>query len=314
MTSNRDHELYKTGLVKTRGSIWGRIRAVFTGGITIGEEQLERIEEILITADIGVEYTARFIEHLRKSSGSIRSDDEMKMFMSRWIAGAVSAQGKRTPDLPPDPAAAGGPPGPRVMLVVGVNGSGKTTTIGKLAHRLGKTGRSTMLVAADTYRAAAVKQLEIWARRAGAAFHGALEGGDPAAVVHDALSKAVSAGTRDVIIDTAGRLHTKEPLMRELEKIVRVAERIVEGAPHEVMLVLDATTGQNALVQAREFAQAAGVTGVTITKMDGTARGGILIPIAGELGLPIQYVGLGEGIEDLVPFDPEEYAKGIIGD
>ena len=309
MSSNRDHELYSRGLEKTRGSIWGRIKSVFAGGITIGEEQLEKIEEILITADVGFEYTSRFIDHLRSSSLKINTDDDLKKFMVAWIAGAVTVGGRSdsgTESRDEDHQ--------RVTLVVGVNGTGKTTTIGKLAHRLKISGRSAMLVAADTYRAAAVQQLEIWSQRSGAAFHGAQEGGDPAAVVHDALTKAVSIGTREIIIDTAGRLHTKEPLMRELEKIVRIADRIVEGAPHEVLLVLDATTGQNALIQAKEFTQVAGVTSVAITKMDGSARGGILIPIAGELGLPITYVGLGEGIEDLIPFDPDEYAKGIVGE
>jgi fused signal recognition particle receptor len=304
MTTKHDHELYSRGLEKTRSSIWGRIKSVFTGGITIGEEQLEEIEEILITADVGFEYTTRFIEHLRKSSSQINTDDELKMFMSRWIAGVVSGTGVGDTNDGEQ----------RVVLVVGVNGTGKTTTIGKIAHRFVRSGQSTMLVAADTYRAAAVQQLEIWAGRAGASFHGAEEGGDPAAVVHDALTKAASAGTRNVIIDTAGRLHTKEPLMRELEKILRVAGKIIDGAPHDVMLVLDATTGQNALIQAKEFGQVANVTSVTITKMDGSARGGILIPIAGELGLPITYVGLGEGLEDLIPFDAEEYAKGIVGE
>jgi fused signal recognition particle receptor len=309
MTSKQDHELYSRGLEKTRGSIWGRIKSVFTGGITIGEEQLEEIEEILITADVGFEYTSRFIDHLRRSSSQIGTDDELKRFISVWIAGVVSAPGVSSGNLGEDPGEK-----QRVTLVVGVNGTGKTTTIGKLAHRLVRSGRSTMLVAADTYRAAAVQQLGIWAERSGAAFHGAEEGGDPAAVVHDALTKALSTGTREVIIDTAGRLHTKEPLMRELEKIVRIADKIVEGAPHEVMLVLDATTGQNALVQAKEFGKVANVTSVVITKMDGSARGGILIPIAGELGLPVSYVGLGEGLEDLIPFDAEEYAKGIVGE
>jgi fused signal recognition particle receptor len=171
-----------------------------------------------------------------------------------------------------------------------------------------------MVVAADTYRAAAVKQLQIWSERSGALFFGGQEGGDPAAVVHDALASALRIGVNRVFIDTAGRLHTKEPLMRELEKIKNVAAKIIQDAPHEVLLVLDATTGQNALVQAREFVQAVGVTGLVITKMDGSARGGILIPVAGELGLPVLYVGLGEGLEDLVPFNAREYAKGLIGE
>ena len=176
-----------------------------------------------------------------------------------------------------------------------------------------KTGQEVLVVAADTYRAAAIEQLRIWAERSGAGFIGGVEGGDPAAVVHDALSAAKAKGVDSLIIDTAGRLHTKLPLMKEMEKIIRVAGKIIEGAPHSVLLVIDATTGQNAMIQAREFVRSAGVTGIVMTKMDGTAKGGILIPVTAELELPIHYVGLGEGLEDLVPFDPEEYARGLVG-
>lgn len=310
MSTQKDQELYQRGLEKTRGSLWGRIKSVFGGKSTIGEEEFEQLEEILIAGDVGMQYTMKLVEDLRRSVTDDLSDTQLRSYLRGWIEGVVNV---KTPAVPLE-ASPIPENGPRVILIVGVNGTGKTTTIGKLAHRFKQIGRSTMIVGADTYRAAAVKQLQIWSERSGALFIGGQEGGDPAAVVHDALTSALKSGVNNVLIDTAGRLHTKGPLMRELEKIRNVAERIIEGAPHEVLLVLDATTGQNALVQAREFVQAVGVTGVVITKMDGSARGGILIPIAGELGLPVLYVGLGEGLEDLVEFDPALYAKGLIGE
>ena len=307
MSTEKEHQLYQQGLQKTRGSLWVRIRGVFGGKSTIGEAELEQLEEILITADVGMQYTMKLVEDLRRFVSDNLSDAQLRSYLRGWIEGVVRFE--KTPDTSPSNGV-----GPRVTLIVGVNGTGKTTTIGKLANRIKLRGQTPMVVGADTYRAAAVKQLQIWSERSGALFVGGQEGGDPAAVVHDALASSLTAGVKHVLIDTAGRLHTKEPLMRELEKIRNVAGRIIEGAPHEVLLVLDATTGQNALVQAKEFVKAIGVTGVVITKMDGSARGGILIPIAGELGLPVLYVGLGEGIEDLIPFDPAEYAKGLIGD
>lgn len=310
MTTPKEHELYQRGLEKTRGSLWGRIKGVFGGKTTLGEEELDQIEEILITGDVGVQYTMKLMEDLRRSAKGDLNDAQLRSYLRGWIEGAVGLAGGDGSSE----ALSAGTVVPAVTLMVGVNGTGKTTTIGKLAHRFAKEGRLTMVVAADTYRAAAVRQLEIWADRSGAVFRGGQEGGDPAAVVHDALYAAMKDGVREVLIDTAGRLHTKEPLMKELTKIRSVAGRILQGAPHDVLLVLDATTGQNALVQAREFVQAAGVTGVVITKMDGSARGGILIPVTGELGLPVRYVGLGEGIEDLVPFDAGEYARGLIGE
>jgi fused signal recognition particle receptor len=303
MTTSREHDLYQRGLEKSRGSIWGRIKGVFGGRSSVGEEDIEKIEEILITGDVGMQYTAKLVEDLRRTATNELTDDQLRSYLRGWIEGVVRVEGET----------GSGAARPAVSLIVGVNGTGKTTTIGKLAHMNQKAGLDTMVVAADTYRAAAVKQLQIWAERSGTRFAGGKEGGDPAAVVHDALTNALRAGSDAVLIDTAGRLHTKEPLMRELEKISKVAGRIVQNAPHEILLVLDATTGQNALTQAREFVQAVGVTGIILTKMDGSARGGILIPIAGELGLPILYVGLGEGIDDLVPFDPAEYAEGLIG-
>ena len=310
MSTDKEKELYQRGLEKTRGSLWGRIKSVLGGKSSIGEEDFEKLEEILVTGDVGMQYTMKLVEDLQRSVTDDLSDIQLRSYLRGWIEGVVKV---KPPAMAPETTLSPDS-GPRVTLIVGVNGTGKTTTIGKLAYRYKQAGRSTMVVAADTYRAAAVKQLQIWSERSGALFIGGQEGGDPAAVVHDSLTSALTAGVNDVLIDTAGRLHTKEPLMRELEKIRSVAGRIIENAPHEVLLVLDATTGQNALAQAREFVQAVGVTGVVITKMDGSARGGILIPIAGELGLPVLYVGLGEGLEDLVPFDAGEYAKGIIGE
>ena len=310
MSTEKEQELYQRGLEKTRGSLWGRIKSVFGGKSSIGEDELEQLEEILITGDVGMQYTMKLVEDLRRSVTQDLSDSQLKSYLRGWIEGVVKTKS-------PAGVLANSPfpgNGPKVTLIVGVNGTGKTTTIGKLVHRLKQSGQSSMVVGADTYRAAAMKQLQIWSERSGAMFVGGQEGGDPAAVVHDALSSAFKSGVNNILIDTAGRLHTKEPLMRELEKIRNVAEKIIPGAPHEILLVLDATTGQNALVQAKEFVQAVGVTGIVITKMDGSARGGILIPIAGELGLPVLYVGLGEGLEDLLPFDAAEYAKGLIGD
>jgi fused signal recognition particle receptor len=203
---------------------------------------------------------------------------------------------------------------PRVILVVGVNGTGKTTTVGKLANLLQSSGRSTLVCAADTFRAAAVEQLAIWAGRAGVDLIRAQAGADPAAVTFDAVSAAKARGRDVVIVDTAGRIHTRANLMAELDKIRRVVSKVVEGAPHEVLLVLDATVGQNGLVQAREFMAASGANGIVLTKLDGTAKGGVAVAIAHELRLPIRYVGLGEAIDDLVPFDAAAYVDAIFGD
>ena len=200
-----------------------------------------------------------------------------------------------------------------MILVVGVNGTGKTTTIGKLAHRLREHGHDVLVAAADTFRAAAGEQLEIWATRAGADYVGSSRGGDPAAVAFDAIEAAEARGRDVVIVDTAGRLHTQKGLMEELAKVRRVIERRLEGAPHETLLVLDATTGQNGLQQAKLFDEAVGLTGVCLTKLDGTAKGGIVLPVAVELGLPVKLIGIGEGLEDLRPFDPGDFARALVG-
>jgi fused signal recognition particle receptor len=257
------------------------------------EDAWERLEEALIRADLGVPATAELVRRL-ETRGTLEGLDEE-------LAGMLGEPG--TLDVSVRPA---------IFLVVGVNGTGKTTTIGKLAAKVREHGRSVLLAAADTYRAAAEEQLEIWAERAGADFVGAPRGGDPAAVAYDAVEAAIARGREVVIIDTAGRLHTQTNLMQELAKVRRVVAGKLESAPHETLLVVDATTGQNGLQQARLFHEAVGVTGVALTKLDGSAKGGIAVAIAHELGLPVTLVGVGEGIDDLRPFDPGDFARALV--
>jgi fused signal recognition particle receptor len=260
-------------------------------------DTIDALEELLISADIGVAVTGRIIAAVKaKSSGNGLRD-----LVKREIRDVFAAVDR--------PAAVG--EHPKVTLVVGVNGTGKTTTVGKLANLLKNEGHKPLICAADTFRAAAVEQLEIWAHRAGVDMVRAREGSDPAAVVFDAISSGKAKGRDPILVDTAGRLHTRVNLMNELEKIRRIAARAVPGAPHEVLLVLDATVGQNGVTQAREFMGAAGVNGIVLTKLDGTAKGGVAVAIANDLKLPIRYVGVGEGIDDLVPFDAEEYVNGL---
>jgi fused signal recognition particle receptor len=264
----------------------------------IDVETIEALEEALISADVGVAATDQIVQAVRASRGrgeSLRAlvKDEIRRIL----------RGAETP--------VGDGHRPHVVMIVGVNGTGKTTTVGKLARLLKDSGKSSLICAADTFRAAAVEQLEIWATRAGVDIIRARTGADPAAVVFDALA-AGKARNRDVVlVDTAGRLHTRVNLMTELDKIRRIAAREVEGAPHEVLLVLDATVGQNGLAQAREFMNAAGVNGIVLTKLDGTAKGGIAVAIAHDLKLPIRYVGVGEAIDDLIPFAPDEYVEAL---
>ncbi len=264
----------------------------------IDVETVEALEEALISADVGVAATGRIIDAVRavRDRGqSLRELVKAEILSILRSADAAAGNGHR----------------PHVVMIVGVNGTGKTTTVGKLARLIKDSGRSPLICAADTFRAAAVEQLEIWAHRAGVDIIRARTGADPAAVVFDAIA-AGKARRRDVVIvDTAGRLHTRVNLMSELEKIRRIASREVDGAPHEVLLVLDATVGQNGLAQAREFMSVAGVNGIVLTKLDGTAKGGIAVAIAHDLKLPIRYVGVGEGIEDLIPFSPEDYVEAL---
>jgi fused signal recognition particle receptor len=261
------------------------------------DEAWERLEEALITADVGVPTTAELVSRLEA-----RPDlGELGEALAQEAAELLGEPGRLELDGPPS-----------VILVVGVNGTGKTTTIGKLASRLSEHGHSVLLAAADTFRAAAEEQLEIWADRAGADFVGSERGGDPAAVAYDAIEAATARGRDVVIVDTAGRLHTQTNLMEELAKMRRVIERRLEGAPHETLLVIDATTGQNGLQQARLFREAVDVSGVALTKLDGSAKGGVALAIAHELGLPVKLVGVGERIEDLRPFDPQDFARALL--
>jgi fused signal recognition particle receptor len=268
------------------------------------QEWVEALETALLQADLGPQAAGRIVEAVREAaSGACPSWDGVRA-VARGVLKEILDRG--TGDRP----AAGGPP--RVILCVGVNGSGKTTTAGKLAWRLVRSGGSVVLCAADTFRAAAGDQLRLWAERTGSEFVGNRPGADPSAVVYDALGAALARRADAVIVDTAGRLHTQEPLMRELEKIVRVAGRRIEGAPHDVLLVLDATTGQNGVQQARQFLAAARVSGLVITKLDGTAKGGVAVRIVQELGIPLRYVGVGEGASDLVDFDTDEFLEGLL--
>jgi fused signal recognition particle receptor len=264
----------------------------------IDVDTLEALEELLISADLGVAATDRILAVVETRS---RNGTSLRDLVKREIRGVFAAVDR------PVPVAHH----PKVTLVVGVNGTGKTTTVGKLANLLRAEGQKPLICAADTFRAAAVEQLEIWARRAGVEMVRAREGADPAAVVFDAISSGKANAREPILVDTAGRLHTRVNLMNELEKIRRVASREVEGAPQEVLLVLDATVGQNGVVQAREFMSAAGVNGIVLTKLDGTAKGGVAVAIANDLKLPIRYVGVGELIDDLVPFSADEYVEGL---
>jgi fused signal recognition particle receptor len=262
------------------------------------DEAWERLEEALIAGDVGVRATAELMRRL-EARGEIGDLGE-----------ALAAE---IEELLGDPPTLDVREHPALVLVVGVNGTGKTTTIGKLAKRLSESGRTVLLAAADTFRAAAEEQLEIWAQRAGADFVGSARGGDPAAVAYDAIEAARTRDRDVVIVDTAGRLHTQTNLMEELAKVRRVIEARLPGAPHETLLVVDATTGQNALQQARLFGEAAGVTGVALTKLDGSAKGGVAVAIAYELGLPVKLIGVGETLEDLRPFDAHDFARALVG-
>jgi fused signal recognition particle receptor len=295
----------RASLTRTKQQIRDRFedvvrRADSTEG-AIDADTLESLEELLIGADVGVAATDRILTAIGEKR---RRGDSLRALVRTEILGILEAADR--------PVANGGRP--RIVLVVGVNGTGKTTTVGKLANLLKNEGRTSLICAADTFRAAAVEQLAVWASRAGVDLVRAQPGADPAAVVFDAVRSGAARGRDVVIVDTAGRLHTRLNLMQELDKIRRVAAREVEGAPHDVLLVLDATVGQNGVVQAREFVTAAGVNGIVLTKLDGTAKGGVAVAIAHDLQLPIRYVGTGEQIDDLVPFAPAEYVDGLFED
>ncbi|HEY7727898.1 MAG TPA: signal recognition particle-docking protein FtsY [Candidatus Eisenbacteria bacterium] len=297
-------EKFREGLKKTRDALFAPLASIIQPGRGLLDEDFEALEAALLRADVGPDATDRILEGVRKrlADGSVAEDPR----------GALRGEIETVLRIPAG-RAGGTPPRarPHVTLVIGVNGTGKTTSIAKLAHRYREEGESVLLVAADTFRAAASDQLEIWAKRAGADVVSGAPHADPASVAFDGVTRARLRAYDRVLVDTAGRLHVKSNLMEELKKIRRVIERGIPGAPHETLLVLDATTGQNGLAQAREFHAALDVTGLVLTKLDGTAKGGVVLAIAQALALPIRWVGLGEGMEDLVPFDPAEFATAL---
>ena len=299
-------ERLKESVGKTRTELAAKVEQLLTGDRPVDPALLAHLESALLSADIGVTTTREILAALRQqvNQHAITGSDALKAELKNQIVRVLT---------PPAAASTDGKAAtaPRVLFIVGVNGTGKTTTIGKLANRLKKEGGTVILGAADTFRAAAIEQLEVWARRAGVDLIKQKPGADPAAVVFDAVTAARARSADAVIIDTAGRLHTKSNLMAELEKMKRTAAKLVPGAPHDILLVMDATTGQNGLSQAREFTSHVGVTGIVLTKLDGTAKGGIVVAIARELGLPIRFVGTGEQFDDLVPFDAQTYANSL---
>ncbi|MFB3776409.1 MAG: signal recognition particle-docking protein FtsY [Bryobacteraceae bacterium] len=298
-------ERLKKGVEKTRAGLVSRLEDVLAGGKQIDAELLEELEATLIGADLGVRTTAEILELAREKADrkAIGDARELKKLIQDHLLEVLKGAEKPIAPVSEPPA---------VVLVVGVNGSGKTTTIGKLAHRYKSEGASVLLAAADTFRAAAIEQLEIWGKRTGTEVIRQKPGADPSAVVFDAVQAARARKVDCVIVDTAGRLHTKSNLMAELEKMRRTAARLVPSAPHEVLLVMDATTGQNGLEQARRFTETSGVTGIVLTKLDGTAKGGIVVAISRELGLPIRFVGVGEQADDLLPFDAQNFLSSIL--
>ena len=298
---------FRDGLQRTRERLIGQVGSLLQRRGPVDAATLASLEDALLSADVGPDTADRLLERAQELlRGS--ADLDLRGALEQAAAAVVSSSRAA---FEPAGVDGGGAPKPWVTLLVGVNGVGKTTLAGKLAARFARERRGAMLVAADTFRAAATEQLEVWAERAGVELIKARSGSDPAAVVHDALTAATARGIEVVLVDTAGRLHTKHNLMGELEKIGRVCARVVPGAPHHVLLVLDATLGQNGLHQAREFQRALPVTSLALTKLDGTARGGAVLAIADQLRLPISVVGIGEGLDDWEPFDPESFARGL---
>lgn len=287
-----------SGLSKTRAGFTDRLVSMLRGGI--GEETLDELEEVLYTSDIGVKTTTEIVERLRAEGGKIK--DDVEGFIKRLLLETLG---------PAEPLVIAGDIKPYVILIAGVNGVGKTTTIGKLGSRYTGEGKKVIFAASDTFRAAAVQQIEIWAERAGAQLVKHKSGSDPAAVAFDAVEAAKARGADVVIVDTAGRLHTKTPLMEELKKIHRVIGKSLPGAPHETLLVVDSTTGQNALRQAELFNEAIDVTGIALTKLDGSSKGGMVFAIRKELGIPVKLIGIGEAVDDLRDFDPALFVEAL---
>ncbi len=293
------------GLRKTRESLMGTVNSLLNSFTRIDEELFEELEEILITADVGVATAQTLCNRLREQvkEKGITDPNAIRDLLRKTVADMLRGSQELCLNTKPS-----------VILMIGVNGVGKTTTIGKLASQFRKNGKKVVLGAADTFRAAAIEQLEIWADRTDCDIVKHAQGADPAAVVFDTLVAAKSRGADVAICDTAGRLHNKKNLMDELSKICRVIDRELPDADREMLLVLDATTGQNAVNQARQFRESAGITGIVLTKLDGTARGGVVLTIHEELNIPVKFIGVGEGVDDLQPFDPEEFAQGLFGE
>jgi fused signal recognition particle receptor len=293
----------KEAVTRTRESLSERIDDIVSWNKEIDRTTLDELEATLLAADLGTTTAQEILAKLREKADRKQIADvaELKRLLKEELLAILTAAEKPAKKVE----------GPEVILVVGVNGTGKTTTIGKLAHTLRAQGKTVLLAAADTFRAAAIEQLEVWGDRTGTEVIKTKPGGDPSAVLFDALHAATARKNDYVIVDTAGRLHTKSNLMAELEKMARTAQRIVPGAPHEVLLVMDATTGQNGLQQARLFTQSAGVTGIVLTKLDGTAKGGVVVAISRELGLPVRYVGVGEKQSDLLPFSAQDFVDSL---
>lgn len=294
----------KEGLSKTHKNLVDKIDQAVLGRKKIDEDLYDELEEILVTSDLGVQTSYRLIERVRERLRRGESDQaelikgylkEELLLILKGVGDGIDTERAR----------------PFVILMVGVNGVGKTTTIGKLASRYRSEGKSMLLAAGDTFRAAAIEQLEVWGERAGCPVIKHKEGSDPSAVIFDAIKAAQNRGTDVLIADTAGRLHTKVNLMEELKKVKRVVEKELPGAPHEILLVLDATTGQNAVSQAKLFKEAVDITGIVLTKLDGTAKGGVVVSIVDELRIPVKFIGIGEGVEDLRPFDPSEFVEAL---
>jgi fused signal recognition particle receptor len=297
-------EKLKLGVQKTRAGLVSALEDAIAGKKEIDADLLEELEYSLLSADIGVRTTTEILDRIRERVERHQLGDavELRGLIKQHLLEILEASDRPVPHVAEPPA---------VVMVVGVNGAGKTTTLGKLAHRFHGEGRSVLFAAADTFRAAAIEQLEVWGERTGTEVIRQQPGSDPSAIVFDALQSAKARKIDYVIVDTAGRLQTKTNLMAELEKMRRTAARVVPDAPHEVLLVLDAVTGQNGLEQARKFTDSSGVTGIVLTKLDGTAKGGIVIAIARELNLPIRYIGVGEKADDLLPFDPESFIDSL---
>jgi fused signal recognition particle receptor len=297
-------EKLKSGVQKTRAGLVSALEDAIQGKKEIDADLLDELEFTLISADIGVRTTAEILDRIRERVGRHQLGDaaEIKGLIREHLLEILEAS-ERAPARVTVP--------PAVVLVIGVNGAGKTTTIGKLASRFKSEGRSVLLCAADTFRAAAIEQLEIWGERTGTQVIRQMAGSDPSAVLFDAVSAARARQVDYVIVDTAGRLQTKDNLMAELQKMSRTAKKVIPEAPHEVLLIIDATTGQNGMEQARKFTENSGVTGIVLTKLDGTAKGGIVVAIARELNLPIRYIGVGEKVDDLLPFDSEKFIESL---